>query len=102
MFSKRYGLTLFYLFEFEQNVRNTIYISISRISNQEKKRREIFHFIFNQKLISMKKILKLVAGIDVAQKELVVCLGRISDDFSTELFSHKTFPNTSKGFISLV
>jgi transposase len=50
----------------------------------------------------MKKILKLVAGIDVAQKELVVCLGRISDDLSTELFSHKTFPNTSKGFISLV
>ena len=50
----------------------------------------------------MKKILKLVAGIDVAQKELVVCLGRISDDLSTELFSHKTFPNTSKGFTSLV
>lgn len=50
----------------------------------------------------MKKILKLVAGIDVAQKELVVCLGRIFDDLSTELFSHKTFPNTSKGFMSLV
>jgi transposase len=50
----------------------------------------------------MKKILKLVAGIDVAQKELVVCLGRIFDDLSTELFSHKTFANTSKGFMSLV
>ena len=50
----------------------------------------------------MKKILKLVAGIDVAQNELVVCLGRIFDDLSSELFSHKTFPNTSKGFISLV
>jgi transposase len=50
----------------------------------------------------MKKILKQVAGIDVAQNELVVCLGRIYDDLSTELYGHKTFPNTSKGFISLV
>jgi len=50
----------------------------------------------------MKKILKQVAGIDIAQKELVVCLGRIYDDLSTELFSHKTFPNTTKGFTALV
>ena len=50
----------------------------------------------------MKKILKQVAGIDVAQDELVVCLGRMYDDLATELYSHKTFPNTSKGFMSLV
>lgn len=49
----------------------------------------------------MKKILKQVAGIDVAQDELVVCLGRIYEDLSTELHNHKTFPNSSKGFISL-
>ncbi len=49
----------------------------------------------------MKKILKQVAGIDVAQNELVVCLGRIYEDLSTELYAHKNFPNTSKGFDSL-
>ena len=46
----------------------------------------------------MKKIVKQVTGIDVAQNELVVCLGRIYDDFSPELFAPKTFPNTTKGF----
>lgn len=50
----------------------------------------------------MKKILKQVAGIDVAQDELVVCLGRMYDDLTPELYSHKTVPNTSKGFMSLV
>ena len=34
-----------------------------------------------------KKVVKQVAGIDVAQKELVVTLGRKLDDFSIELFS---------------
>src|SRR5690606_30914667 len=36
-----------------------------------------------------------------AKDELVVCLGRMFEDFSTELFAHKTFPNTQKGFESL-
>ena len=45
MLFNRKHLTLFYLFEFEQNVRNTAGCCISRISNQETKRREIFHFI---------------------------------------------------------
>lgn len=49
-----------------------------------------------------KKIVKQVAGIDVAQKELVVCLGRMYDDWSPELYSHKTFPNHEKGFMALV
>jgi len=48
-----------------------------------------------------KKIVKQVAGIDVAQKELVVCLGRMYDDWTPELYSHKTFPNTEKGFTAL-
>jgi transposase len=59
-------------------------------------------FTFILKLIGMKKILKQVVGIDVAQDELVVCLGRIFDDLSTELHGHKTFPNSLKGFTSLV
>ena len=50
----------------------------------------------------MKKIVKQVVGIDVAQAELVVCLGRMYDDWAPELFASKTFPNTDKGFVSLV
>lgn len=50
----------------------------------------------------MKKVVKQVAGIDVAQKELVVTLGRMLEDFSIELFSYKVFRNTDSGFKSLV
>jgi transposase len=50
----------------------------------------------------MKRILKQVAGIDVAQKELVVCIGRIDDDWNIELYGQKTFANTPKGFIALL
>jgi len=50
----------------------------------------------------MKRIVKQVAGIDVAQKELVVCLGRMQDDWTPELYAHKTFANTPKGFESFV
>ena len=50
----------------------------------------------------MKKIVKQVAGIDVAQKELVVCLGKMYDDWSSELYASKTFANTAKDFLSLV
>ena len=46
----------------------------------------------------MKKIVKQVLGVDVAQKELVVCLGRMYDDLTLELYSHGTFANTKKGF----
>jgi len=46
----------------------------------------------------MKKLLKQVVGIDVAQNELVVCLGKLSDDLLPELISHKTFGNHKKGF----
>lgn len=46
----------------------------------------------------MKKIVKQVAGIDVAQDELVIRMGRMYDDWSPELYASKTFPNTGKGF----
>jgi transposase len=49
----------------------------------------------------MKKMVKQVVGIDVAQKELVVCLGRMSDDWSPELYASKTFANNPKGFEAL-
>jgi transposase len=55
------------------------------------------------KFIGMnKKIVKQVAGIDVAQKELVVTLGRMYDDWTPELYSHKTFANTENGFKAFV
>ena len=50
----------------------------------------------------MKKILKQALGIDVAQKELVVSLGRLHEDLSIEIYAHKVFPNTKNGFSTLV
>jgi transposase len=49
-----------------------------------------------------KTIVKQVVGIDVAQKELVVSIGRMSDDWSPEIYGCKTFPNTANGFMILV
>lgn len=49
----------------------------------------------------MQKLVKQIVGIDVAQKELVVCLGRMNDDWTPELYANKTFVNNSKGFIAL-
>ena len=50
----------------------------------------------------MKKIVKQVVGVDVAQDELVVCIGRMYNDFTSELYSHKNFTNTGKGFQALI
>jgi transposase len=50
----------------------------------------------------MKKILKEVAGIDVAQKELVVTLGRLEANLDIELFAYKVFVNSEKGILSLI
>lgn len=50
----------------------------------------------------MKKIVKQVLGIDVAQKELVVCLGRMYDDWTPELYSYGTFVNSKKGFDAMI
>lgn len=46
----------------------------------------------------MKKVVKQVVGIDVAHKELVVCLGCMYDDWQSELCAHQTFANTPKGY----
>lgn len=50
----------------------------------------------------MKKVIKQVLGIDVAQKELVTCLGKLDEDLELNLYAHKTFANTAKGFESLL
>ena len=50
----------------------------------------------------MKKVVKQVLGIDVAQKELVVSLGRMYEDWTPELYAGKTFANTEKGFAILL
>jgi len=47
-------------------------------------------------------IVKQSVGIDVSQKELVVCLGRMDNEFSPELYAHKTFKNTEHGHMSLL
>lgn len=49
----------------------------------------------------MKRILKQVLGIDVAQDELVVSFGKMYDDQSIESFGSKAFSNTQKGFREL-
>jgi len=50
----------------------------------------------------MKNVVKQVVGIDVAQKELVVCVGRMHDDWKPELYASKAFANTPKGFDTLL
>jgi transposase len=60
-----------------------------------------FTFILNLNVVKMKRIVKQVVGIDVAQKELVVCLGRMYDNWTPELYASKTFANTAKGFGAL-
>ena len=47
------------------------------------------------------KILKQVVGIDVSQSELVVSIGRFKENLSQELYGHKAFENTQKGFKEL-
>jgi transposase len=49
-----------------------------------------------------KEIVKQVVGIDVAQNELVICLGRMYDDWTPELYAFKTFANTAKEFADFV
>ena len=50
----------------------------------------------------MKKLVRQVVGIDVAQKEIVVSLGRMYDDLIPEVYGYKTFANTDKGFDVLI
>jgi transposase len=50
----------------------------------------------------MTNILKQVAGIDVAQKELVVSLGRMNHSIEPEIYAFKTFANKPSGFAALL
>jgi transposase len=50
----------------------------------------------------MTKILKQVAGIDVAQNELVVSLGRVDESLCKEVYAYKTFANKPSGFSALL
>jgi transposase len=50
----------------------------------------------------MRKIVRQVVGIDVAQKELVVSLGRMDDDWTPALYASATFSNNKKGFAALI
>jgi len=47
-------------------------------------------------------IIKQAVGIDVSQKELVVCLGRMDAEFNLELYAFKVFKNTEHGQKSLL
>jgi transposase len=49
----------------------------------------------------MTNIIKQVAGIDVAQNELVVSLGRLNQSLEIEVYSFKTFANKASGFMAL-
>jgi transposase len=49
-----------------------------------------------------KRLLKQVAGIDVASKELVVSLGRMDEETNTDIYACKTFVNNEKGFTALI
>jgi transposase len=50
----------------------------------------------------MEKTLKHTVGIDVAQKELVVTLGKLYDNLNLELYAHKIFANKPSGFEALL
>ncbi|WP_419788809.1 IS110 family transposase [Mucilaginibacter sp. X4EP1] len=50
----------------------------------------------------MKRLLKQVVGIDVAQKELVVSLGNMNEDALSNVYASKIFLNNEKGFMALV
>src|SRR5690606_10383950 len=44
------------------------------------------------------KILKQIAGVDVAKDELVASFGRIKENFEKEIISFQIFDNSKKGF----
>jgi transposase len=48
------------------------------------------------------RILKQVLGVDVSQKELVVCLGNISENLEVSLYARRVFVNNQTGFIALI
>jgi transposase len=50
----------------------------------------------------IKRLLKQVVGIDVAQKELVISLGNMDEDALINVYASKTFLNNEKGFMALL
>ena len=50
----------------------------------------------------MREVVKQVLGVDVAQKELVVTLGRMFNDLTIDLYGYKVFRNNKTGIISLL
>lgn len=50
----------------------------------------------------MTNIVKQVAGIDVAQDELVVSLGKMDIAIETTIYAFKTFANKPSGFAALL
>jgi transposase len=50
----------------------------------------------------MEQIIKQVAGIDVAKKELVVTMGKMATDLKPKLYARKIFANNPRGFESLI
>jgi len=103
MLSLRYSLALFYSFEFEQNVRNTTCLVYPVYPIRRQDEGEFFHFLFKSNIeMNSKTIVRQVAGIDVAQNELVVSLGRRYDDFNLDLYANKVFANNEKGFEAFI
>jgi transposase len=47
-------------------------------------------------------ILKQVLGVDISQKELVVCLSKLNSDLSIEHYASKVFANKATGFVALI
>ena len=50
----------------------------------------------------MKKVVKQVVGIDVAQDELVCCFGKVYEDFTLDLVTRYIFQNKPTGFKKLI
>jgi transposase len=50
----------------------------------------------------VERILKKVTGVDIAQKELVVSLGRLLESLSIEISVYKVFVNSDKGIQSMI
>lgn len=98
MHTDRYSLTPFNSFEFEQNVRNTASSVYPGYPTRRQNEGEFSLWVVQTDM----KILRQVAGIDVAQNELVVSIGRLKEDLTKEIYGHKVFANTQKGFQELV
>jgi transposase len=50
----------------------------------------------------MKTVVKQVVGIDVAQDELVVSVGKMYGDFNCDMSGRSAFNNNVKGFEKLI